>query len=132
MFRPRNDPTAGRPPSSVRAGFYGGPMSNSQGEGRWLSASANDRMNQPAPQIVTPVQSPGLDLTLTRNGWYSPLSFETAGWMIRHLPGPLTRGLSLMAGELGYRLCKDRREALHRNLLAISQNPKQREMLSRS
>jgi KDO2-lipid IV(A) lauroyltransferase len=89
-------------------------------------------MNQPAPQIVTEAQSPELELTLTRNGWYSPLSFETAGWMIKHLPGPITRGMSLMAGELGYRLCKDRREALRRNLLAITQNAKQREILSRS
>ena len=80
-------------------------------------------MNQPAPQIVTEAQTPELELTLTRNGWYSPLSFETASWMIRHLPRPLTRAMSLTAGELGYRLCKDRREALQRNLLAIYAKP---------
>jgi Kdo2-lipid IVA lauroyltransferase/acyltransferase len=37
----------------------------------------------------------------------------------------------LAAGELGYRLCKDRREALRRNLNALTQNQKQREELSR-
>src|ERR1700730_2083389 len=132
MSRPRKDRTAGRPPSSARAGFYGGPMSNSPGESRWLSASANDRMNQPAPQIVTPVESPTLDLTLTRNSWYSPLSFETAGWLIKHCPRALTRLMSLTAAELGYRLCKDRREALRRNLTALTQNQTQREQLSRS
>src|SRR3984957_4106775 len=73
-------------------------------------------MNQPAPQIVTPVQSPDLELTLSRNSWYSPLSFETASWLIKHFPRPFTRSMSLAAGELGYRLCKDRREALQRNL----------------
>jgi KDO2-lipid IV(A) lauroyltransferase len=122
----------GLPPSSGRLEFYGGPTFNFQGEGRWLSASANDRMNQPAPQIVTPVQSPQLDLTLARNSWYSPLSFETASWMIKHLPRALTWSMSLAAGELGFRLCKDRREALQRNLSALTQNHKQREELSRS
>src|ERR1700675_3171395 len=132
MSRPRKDRTAGRPRWSVRVGFYGGPMSNSQGESRWLSPSANNRMNQPAPQIVTPVQSPGLDLTLTRNSWYSPLSFETAGWLIKHFPRPFTRTLSLTAAELGYCLCKDRREALRRNLSALTQKQEQRKKLSRS
>ena len=112
MSRARKDRIDGLPRSSERAGFYCAPMFNFRGEGRWLSASANNRMNQPAPQIVTPVQSPDLELTLTRNSWYSPLSFETASWMIKHFPRPLTRSMSVAAGELGYRLCKDRREAL--------------------
>jgi KDO2-lipid IV(A) lauroyltransferase len=109
-------------------------MFNFQGGSRWRSASAHKRMNPGAPQIVTPVQSADadLELTLTRNSWYSPLSFETAHWMIKHLPRSLTRSLSLAAGELGYRLCKNRREALNRNLTAITQNQKQREALSRS
>ena len=89
-------------------------------------------MNQPAPQIVTQVQSPDLELTLTRNSWYSPLSFETASWMIKHLPRPLTRSMSVAAGELGYRFCQDRREALQRNLQAMAQNDNQRSILSRS
>ena len=89
-------------------------------------------MNQPAPPIVTPVQSPDLELTLKRNSWYSPLSFETASWMIKHLPLPLTRAMSVAAGELGYRLCRNRRVALQRNLNAITQEFKQREELSRS
>src|SRR6202011_5305188 len=68
------------------------------------------RMNQTAPQIVTQVQSPELGLTLPRNSWYSPFSFETAGWMIKHPPRRLTRSMGVAAGELGYRLCKHRRE----------------------
>ncbi len=51
--------------------------------------------------------------------------------MIKHLPRPLTRSMSVAAGELGYRLCKDRREALARNLAAITQDPNQRERLAR-
>ena len=89
-------------------------------------------MDQTAPQIVTPVQSADLELTLTRNTWYSPFTFETASWIIKHLPQPLTRSVSVAVGELGYQLCKDRREALQRNLQAMTQNQKQRKELSRS
>ena len=88
-------------------------------------------MDQTAPQIVTPVQSADLELTLTRNTWYSPFTFETASWIIKHFPQPLTRSVSVALGELGYQLCKDRREALQRNLQAVTQNEKQREELSR-
>jgi Kdo2-lipid IVA lauroyltransferase/acyltransferase len=86
----------------------------------------------PAPQIVTQVESPDLELTLTRNTWYSPLSFETASWMIKHLPRAWTRSMSVAAGELGYRFCQNRRKALQRNLSAMMQNQAQREALSRS
>jgi Kdo2-lipid IVA lauroyltransferase/acyltransferase len=89
-------------------------------------------MNQTAPQIAPQVQSPDLDLTLTRNTWYTPFSFETASWIIKHLPRPLTRSMSVGLGELGYRLCNDRREALRRNLTAMTLNQRQREELSRS
>jgi Kdo2-lipid IVA lauroyltransferase/acyltransferase len=89
-------------------------------------------MNQTAPQIAPQVQSPDLDLTLTRNTWYTPFSFETASWIIKHLPRPLTRSMSVGLGELGYRLCNDRREALRRNLTVMTLNQRQREELSRS
>ncbi|MBV8376053.1 MAG: lysophospholipid acyltransferase family protein [Verrucomicrobia bacterium] len=89
-------------------------------------------MDQTAPPIVTEVQSPELGLTLTRNSWYTPFSFETASWMIKHLPQPLTRWMGVAAGELGYRWCTNRREALRRNLTVVAQNEKQRERLSRS
>jgi Kdo2-lipid IVA lauroyltransferase/acyltransferase len=89
-------------------------------------------MDQTAPQIVTPVESTNLDLTLTRNSWYTPLSFEAANWLIKHLPRPFTRSLSVGAGELGYRWCKNRREALLLNLSAITQDKNEREKLSRS
>jgi Kdo2-lipid IVA lauroyltransferase/acyltransferase len=89
-------------------------------------------MEKTAPQIVSQVEPPDVELTLTRNAWYSPFSFETASWIIKHFPRPLTRSMSVAMGELGYRLCEDRREALQRNLGAITQNGKQREQLSRS
>jgi Kdo2-lipid IVA lauroyltransferase/acyltransferase len=89
-------------------------------------------MNQTAPQIVTEVQPPDLELALTRNSWYSPFSFETASWLIKHFPRPLTRSMSVAIGELGYRFCKGRRKALCRNLNAITQDKNKREELSRS
>jgi lauroyl/myristoyl acyltransferase len=89
-------------------------------------------MDQTAPQIVTEVQPPDLELTLTRNTWYSPLSFEAASWIIRHLPRPISRSLSVAVGELGYRLCHSRRAALLRNLEAITQEKRQRNILCRS
>jgi len=90
------------------------------------------RMDQTAPQIVTEDQSADLGLTLPRNSWYTPFSFEAASWMIKHLPRSFSRWMAVTAGELGYRLCTDRREALWRNLAAITQNDKQRNALSRS
>ena len=89
-------------------------------------------MDQIVPQIVTEVQPPDLELTLTRNSWYSPLSFEAASWIIRHLPRPVSRSMSVAVGELGYRLCNSRRVALLRNLDAITQEKKRRNALCKS
>jgi lauroyl/myristoyl acyltransferase len=89
-------------------------------------------MDQTVPQIVTELQSPELELTLTRNAWYSPLSFEAASWIIRHLPRDLSRSLSASIGELGYCLCTTRRAALLRNLDAITQDKTRQVDLSRS
>jgi KDO2-lipid IV(A) lauroyltransferase len=52
--------------------------------------------------------------------------------MIKHLPRPLTHSMSVAAGELAYRLCKNRREALQRNLTAVVQDRLHCERLSRS
>ena len=89
-------------------------------------------MDQIVPQIVTEVQPPDLELTLTRNTWYSPLSFEAASWIIRHLPRPLSRSMGVAVGELGYRLCNSRRAALLRNLDAITQDKIRRQALCKS
>src|ERR1700730_252682 len=89
-------------------------------------------MDQIVPQIVTEVQPPDLELTLTRNSWYSPLSFEAASWIIRHLPRPVSRSMSVAVGELGYRLCNSRRVALLRNLDAITQEKRRRNALCKS
>jgi len=89
-------------------------------------------MNQTAPQVATQIQTPEAELNLSRNNWYSPLSFETANWLIRHFPRTWTRSLSVGLGELGYRFCTNRREALQRNLGAVTKNLHQREVLSRS
>ena len=89
-------------------------------------------MNQIAPQVATQVQTPEVELNLSRNSWYSPFSFETATWLIRHFPRTWTRTLSFAAGELGYRLCTNRREALRRNLAVVTKNLHKRNELSRS
>jgi KDO2-lipid IV(A) lauroyltransferase len=89
-------------------------------------------MHQPAPQLATEVQSPALELNLARNSWYSPVSFEAARWLIRHFPRPWTRSLSVVFGELGYRLCAKRRGALQQNLAAVTKSLHQRNKLSRS
>jgi Kdo2-lipid IVA lauroyltransferase/acyltransferase len=89
-------------------------------------------MNQTAPQVATQIQSPEVELYLTRNNWYSPLTFETANWLIRHFPSSWTRSFSVVAGELGYRFCTNRRAALQRNLAAVTKTLHQRDELSRS
>jgi lauroyl/myristoyl acyltransferase len=75
-------------------------------------------MDQSAP--LTEIQAADLEPALTRNAWYSPLTFQTATWLIEHLPRPLARTISATGAELGYRLCKQRREALMSNLEVIS------------
>lgn len=89
-------------------------------------------MNQIAPQVATQVQTPEVELNLSRNSWYSPFSFETATWLIRHFPRTWTRTLSVAAGELAYRLCTNRREALRRNLAVVTKTLHKRNKLSRS
>ena len=63
---------------------------------------------------------PASDLVLTRNAWYAPQTFEAASWLTRHLPRTITRSLAVCVGELGYRLCSERREAILGNLAAIT------------
>jgi KDO2-lipid IV(A) lauroyltransferase len=107
-------------------------MYNSRAANQWHSVLANNEMNQTAPQVATQVQTPEVELNLSRNGWYSPFSFNTATWLIRHFPRTWTRSLSVAAGELGYRLCTNRREALRRNLSVVTKSLQKRNELSRS
>jgi len=72
------------------------------------------------------------DLVLTRNAWYAPETFETANWLIRHLPRTITRSLAVCLGELGYRLCSARREAVRGNLAAIIADSDRQNRLCRS
>jgi KDO2-lipid IV(A) lauroyltransferase len=89
-------------------------------------------MHQSAPQIATQVQTSDLEPALSRNAWYSPVTFETATWLIGHLPHSLTRLISATGAEMGYRLCKQRREALMSNLEAIAAVEADRKKLARS
>jgi lauroyl/myristoyl acyltransferase len=86
-------------------------------------------MQQSTP--LTEVQAADLEPALTRNAWYTPLTFQTGTWFIGHLPRPLARSISATGAELGYRLCRDRREALMSNLEVIESNIKYRKRLSR-
>jgi lauroyl/myristoyl acyltransferase len=87
-------------------------------------------MNQTTPRIAAQVQSPEVELNLSRNSWYTPFSFETGTWLIRHFPRTWTRSLSVGFGEMGYRLCKNRRTALQRNLTAVTKSLHKRDELS--
>ena len=85
-------------------------------------------MHQSAP--LTEFQAADLEPAPTRNAWYTPLTFQTATWLIRHLPRPLARSISATGAELGYHLCKQRREALMSNLEVISPNLAYRKKLA--
>jgi KDO2-lipid IV(A) lauroyltransferase len=89
-------------------------------------------MHQSAPQIVTEVQAADLETALNRNAWYTPLSFQIATWLSGHLPRPLVRSVSAVSAELGYRLCRERREALMSNMEVIEPNAIYRNELARS
>jgi Kdo2-lipid IVA lauroyltransferase/acyltransferase len=75
-------------------------------------------------EIVREIQSTTTPIKLARNGWYSPLSFETASRIISHSPRGLTREFSAQVGRLGYLFCKERRAALRGNLEALTNDPK--------
>jgi Kdo2-lipid IVA lauroyltransferase/acyltransferase len=77
-------------------------------------------MEQTAPQIASQVSSTGLELTLPRNTWYNPRTFEMANWIQTHIPREASRALGAGFGSLGYYLCKQRRRAILRNLEAIT------------
>src|ERR1700746_3344951 len=73
-------------------------------------------MHQTAPEPVPALQGDRNGVSLPRNAWYSPFSFEIAGRLVRHLPHPLTRAFAAGVGSLGYRFCPDRRGPLMSNL----------------
>ena len=89
-------------------------------------------MQQTAPQIVSQVSSAELELTLTRNTWYSPRSFEIANWIQTHIPREASRALGAGFGSLGYYLCKQRRRAILRNLDAITPDKGRRHALAKA
>ena len=74
----------------------------------------------PEPVPVPALQSNQGDLSLPRNAWYSPFSFELAGQLVRHLPHPLTRSIAAAVGGMGYRFCPDRKAALLSNLAQLN------------
>jgi Kdo2-lipid IVA lauroyltransferase/acyltransferase len=76
-------------------------------------------MHQTAPEPVPALQGNQNGVSLPRNAWYSPFSFEIAGWLVHHLPRPLTRAFAAGVGGLGYRFCPDRRAALLSNLAQL-------------
>ena len=88
-------------------------------------------MHQSAPQIVTQVQVADLETALNRIAWYSPLSFQIATWLSGHLPRPVTRSIGATSAELGYWLCRERREALMSNMEVIESNKIYRKRLTR-
>ena len=88
-------------------------------------------MHQSVPQIASEAQAADLETPLNRNAWYSPLSFQIGTWLVGHLPRPLTRSVSATVSELGYRLCRERREALMSNLEVIESEEVHRKRLAR-
>jgi lauroyl/myristoyl acyltransferase len=89
-------------------------------------------MQQTAPQIASQVSSAELELTLARNTWYNPRSFEIANWILNHIPKEASRALGASFGGLGYYLCKHRRQAILRNLEAIAPDTKRQHALAKA
>ncbi len=78
-----------------------------------------------------PLGRNGEDLILTRNSWYAPRWLNTAIWITERVPTRLSRALAVACGELGYRLCQNRREAVLRNLAALIADEQQRHAVCR-
>jgi lauroyl/myristoyl acyltransferase len=76
-------------------------------------------MHQTAPKTVPALRGNQSEPSLPRNAWYSPFSFVLAGWLVRHLPHPVTRAFAARVGGWGYRFCPERRAALLSNLAQL-------------
>jgi lauroyl/myristoyl acyltransferase len=89
-------------------------------------------IHETARDPITEFEAPAGVQSLPRNGWYAPFSFEIGNWIARHVPRPLSRAFAISLGELGYRLCTNRREALLSNLSAVTSDPALQEKLCRA
>jgi lauroyl/myristoyl acyltransferase len=89
-------------------------------------------IHETARDPVTEFETPARGRSLPRNSWYAPFSFEIGNWIARYVPRPLSRAFAVSLGELGYRFCTDRREALMSNLAAFTNDRTVQEKLCRA
>jgi lauroyl/myristoyl acyltransferase len=71
------------------------------------------------------------ELVLSRNSWYAPRWFEVAIWLTSRFPNVFSRSLAISCGELGYRLCTNRRAAVLRNFSALISDERKRRKICR-
>ena len=89
-------------------------------------------IHETAPGPITEIEAPVGPSSLPRNGWYAPFAFEIGNWIARYVPSPLSRAFAVSMGELGYRFCRQRREAAMSNLAVLTNDQATQEKLCRA
>src|SRR5260370_25916945 len=77
-------------------------------------------LHETAPRPITEFEAPARPRSLSRNGWYAPLSFEIGNRIARYVPRPFSRAFAVSMGHLGYQFCRERREARMSNLAVLT------------
>ncbi|MBV9492373.1 MAG: lysophospholipid acyltransferase family protein [Verrucomicrobia bacterium] len=88
-------------------------------------------MHQTAPRLPAELPIEVSEVSLRRNAWYSPVSFELASRLIQRMPRNASRSLAVGLGQLGYTFCHSRREVLLQNLEPLIPDPVQRDVVCR-
>src|SRR5258708_35400939 len=79
-------------------------------------------LHETAPRPITEFEAPARPRSLSRNGWYGPLSFEIGNWIARYVPRPFSRAFAVSVGHLGYQFCRERRGALIERVSLLSRD----------
>jgi lauroyl/myristoyl acyltransferase len=89
-------------------------------------------LHETAPRPITEFEAPARPRSLSRIGWYAPLSFEIGNHIARYVPRPLSRAFAVSMGHLGYQFCRERREALMSNLAVLTSDQATQKKLCRA
>ena len=89
-------------------------------------------LHETAPRPITEFEAPPRPRSLSRIGWYAPLSFEIGNRIARYVPRPFSRTFAVSMGHLGYQFCRERREALMSNLAVLTSDQATQKKLCRA
>src|SRR5258708_15958809 len=89
-------------------------------------------LHETEPRPITEFEAPARPRSLSRIGWYAPLSFEIGNRIARYVPRPFSRAFAVSMGHLCYQFCRERREALMSNLAVFTSDQATQKKLCRA